>query len=197
MTLAGVASTDNPDGAPPPVWILHLKRPICVVRRARHAPVERIFAIRIIGTPPPLDIPLQLTGKLLLGGTSPGPTMFAALAVISGRKERTAGSLAPPQGFPAPAPSPSIPPPSRTAGQCGSPPYGGTQAAYENFVRRFGPIIKPQKILAGICNAKFGNASRDGLHKLGLTDSRIQAENTEQLASETIFALKTLVNTIE
>ena len=46
-------------------------------------------------------------------------------------------------------------------------------------------------------NAKFGHAPRDGLHKLGISDSKIQSESTEQLAEETIHALKNLVNTIE
>lgn len=196
VTLEGVASAVT-SGEARPAWVLHLNRPACVVRRSGHAPVEQIFAIRIIGTPPPLHIPLQLTGKLLLGGTSPGATMFAALAVISGRKERTAESLPPQPRITASVPVPSVSQPPETAARCASPPYGGTQAAYQSFVKRFGPIIKPQKILSGVCNAKFGNTSRDGLHKLGFSDAKIQSENTEQLAAETIVALKKLVNTIQ
>lgn len=199
VTFEGVASP-NMDAAHRSGWVLHLSRPICVTRRSPHAPAEKIFAIRIIGTPPPLNIPLQLTGKLLLGGTLPGPTMFAALAVISGRKEQTTASQPPARSLP--SRTPVLPPSSATPRQasnarCDAPPYGGTQADYQAFVSRFGRIIKPQKILAGICNAKFGNASRDGLHKLGLGDAKIDSESTERLGGDTIIALKNLVNTIE
>ena len=81
--------------------------------------------------------------------------------------------------------------------RCDVPPYGGTRTDYQAFVHHFGHIINPPKILAGICNAKFGHAPRDGLHKLGFSDAKIESESTEQLAAETIHALKTLVNTIE
>ena len=169
-------------------WMLNLSRPVCVGSR-------EISLIRIIGTPPPLGIPLELTGKLLLGRTARDTSMFVALSVIRGRKVRAADSVPPAE----PASrriAPSVP--LRTAeAQCDSPPYGGTQTDYQAFVRRFGRIIKPSKILAGICNAKFGNASRDGLHKLGFSDAKIESESTEHLAAETIAALKTLVNTIE
>jgi hypothetical protein len=195
VTFEGVASTDAQARALPPGWVLHLSRPICVLRRSRRAPVEKIFAIRIIGTPPPLGVPLQLTGKLLVGGTSPGPTMFAALAVISGRKLREA------ENGPPPAPSsgrisPSAPPQNADE-RCDAPPYGGSQTDYQAFVRRFSRVISPARILVGICNAKFGRSPRDGLHKLGFSDAKIESESTERLAAETIAALKTLVNTIE
>lgn len=198
VTFEGVASGEN-GAANHRAWVLHLPQPICVMP-SRHSPAERVFAIRIIGTPPPLGVPLQLTGKLLLGGSSSGPTMFAALAVISGRRERAIASLPPARPVPIPA---RVLPPSRARpaqaanARCDAPPYGGTQTDYQAFVSRFGRIIKPQKILAGICNAKFGSASRDGLHKLGFRDARIDSESTERLAADTIVALKSLVNTIE
>ena len=184
VTFEGTASP----GERGSTWRLNLARPACIDRR-------EISSLRIIGTPPPFGIPLELTGKLLLGRAARDMSMFVALSVIRGRKVRAAGSVPPPE----PASRRIAPlPPLRTAeAQCDSPPYGGTQTDYQAFVRRFGRIIKPSKILAGICNAKFGNAPRDGLHKLGFSDAKIETESTEHLAAETIAALKTLVNTIE
>lgn len=88
-------------------------------------------------------------------------------------------------------------PQARAAENCDAPPYGGTAADYHAFVQRFGRIVKPEKMLADICRAKFGNSPRDRLHKLGLTDAKINSENTEQLAEDTIVALKNLVNKLE
>jgi hypothetical protein len=43
----------------------------------------------------------------------------------------------------------------------------------------------------------LGKAPRNGLHKLGFTDAKIESESTEHLATDTVAALKNLVNTIE
>jgi hypothetical protein len=172
-------------GARPGEWALNLPRPICVARDVS-ASGTNITRIRIIGTPPPLGVPLELTGKLVLGHSAAESTMIVALVVSSGRKFRTTESTAP-HGAPAP----------RFAERCDGPPYGGSSMDYQAFVQRFGRIVRPERILAGICKAKFGDSPRDGLHRLGLTDAKIDSENTERLAADTIVALKNLVNTIE
>jgi len=162
-------------------WVLRLAHPICAGKK-------KISAIRIIGTPPPLGIPLELTGKLMLGRGASESAMFVALVVSRGRKLHAIPPVAAPARNEA----------AQGAGdRCSAPPYGGTKSDYQAFVRHFADIIKPEKILSGICNAKFGNAPRNGLHKLGFTDARIDSESTEHLAGETIAALKHLVNTIE
>lgn len=171
-------------------WVLNLTRPICVARRSPFAPTANstpVSAIRIIGTPPPAGVPLALTGKLLLGPSD--SAMFVALVVMRGRKLSMVTS-APPPNFG--APQTKIP-----DDRCDRPPYGGTATEFQAFVRRFGSVVAPTKILAGICNAKFGRSTRAGLHKLGFTDAKIQSESTERLAADTIVALKSLVNTIE
>ena len=149
-----------------------------------------LSTIRIIGTPPPLGVPLELTGKILLGPGRNDTRMFAALSVIRGRKMR---QPRPQQPSNAPPPAPA----RATEAECDKPPYGGTEADYQTFARAYGRIITPARILSGVCKAKFGQASRDGLHKLGFSDGKIQSESTEQLAGETIVALKKLVKTIE
>jgi hypothetical protein len=197
VTFEGVAAgAESQRGG----WVLHLTRPICVVRNQSG---RETSAIRIIGTPPPLGIPLQLTGKLLLGRNDQDTTLFAALSVIRGHKMRETTFVPPPRAASV-SPSPSAPrqisspTPVRRANQrCDAPPYGGTHTDYQAFVSRFGRIISPRKILAGICSAKFGRSGREGLHKLGFSDAKIDSESTERLAGDTIVALKTLVNTIE
>lgn len=193
VTFDGVASPGSPAAvAHRSGWTLNLAKPICVVQRTSFAPIartRRISAIPIIGTPPPLGVPLALTGKLLLGRTTPNSTIFVALEVIRGRKVGTAGS--------APAPNPDFLELRTSEARCDRPPYGGTAAEFKVFVSRFGRVVSPAKILAGVCNAKFGRSPRAGLHKLGFSDAKIEAESTEQLAADTIRALKSLVNTIE
>lgn len=184
--IVGVEGSASP-GPVASQWVLNLPRPVCIAGRV-------VSDIRIIGVPPPLGVPLELTGKLLIGRDIRDARIFAALAVIRGRRIRQAASV---PGAAAPfRPPPSAPQPRRMP-TCDSPPYGGTPADYRNFVGRFGKIINPGKILAGICKAKFANASRAGLYKLGLSDAKINAESTERLAAETVVALKELVNTIE
>lgn len=193
VTFDGVASSaTQAAGARQSGWMLNLTTPICVMRISPFAPTAnfyRISAIRIVGTPPPPGVPLSLTGKLLLGRRASDSAMFVALEVIRGRKIATAGSV---------PPANSVFQDVRTTDdRCNKPPYGGTAAEFQGFVNRFGRIVTPAKILTGICNAKFGRSPRAGLHKLGFTDAKIESENTEQLAADTILALKTLVNTIE
>lgn len=193
VSFEGIASP----GTNRSLWMLNLSRPICVTRAHPLSAGAHISGIRIIGTPPPLGIPLELTGKLMLGRSPSASTMFVALVVTSGRKVRVTSPVSRPARSISRA-ADSGAPQERTADErCGGPPYGGIMAGYQAFVRRFGRIIQLQKTLTGICNAKFGSAARDGLHKLGLTDAKIDCENTERLAGETITALKTLVSTIE
>src|ERR1700731_1840549 len=112
VTFDGIASGGSrvPD-ASTSAWVLNLPRPICVLRRVPFAPGtirEEISAIRIIGTPPPLGVPLALTGKLLLGRAAPDATMFVALEVIRGHKMAAAESIPPSRSGP---PPPSVSPP--------------------------------------------------------------------------------------
>lgn len=191
VSFDGIASRGAAaGGARDPGWVLNLTRPICVLRNSRSASTagsNPISAIRIVGTPPPPGVPLALTGKLLIGPSD--SAMFVALVVTRGRKLGTVAL--------APAPN-SAGHETKTADErCDGPPYGGTAAEFQGFVRRFGNVVTPTRMLAGICNAKFGHATRAGLHKLGFTDARIESESTERLAADTIVALKSLVNTIE
>ncbi|HEX4159523.1 MAG TPA: hypothetical protein VHY79_13700 [Rhizomicrobium sp.] len=197
ITFDGVASRDNSDrGGARAAWVLNLSRPICVANRGSDLDRSETSAVGIIGTPPPMGVPLALTGKLLLGPSASDTRIFAALEVIRGRK-LTQNEAALPNVLPPPRPSHLLPPPRPNNLQCDSPPYGGTQSEFQGFVHKFGHIVTPAKILAGVCNAKSGRASRAGLYRLGLTDTQIEAESTERLATDTIVALKKLVNTIE
>ncbi len=98
VTFDGVATSGaRIPNASRSAWVLNLRRPICVLRNIPFSPgpiQEAISAIRIIGTPPPLGVPLQLTGKLLLGRSAPDATLFVALEVIHGRKNPCGGCRA-------------------------------------------------------------------------------------------------------
>jgi hypothetical protein len=186
VAIEGVASSATPRAAGSREWVLNLPNSICVF--AKTAPPRSGFRgdtsrVRIIGVPPPLGVRLALTGKLLLGRSASASAIIVAIEVISGRKLKTATSH---------------PRASRSADpRCDAPPYGGTAAEFQAFVRKYGHVVAPAKILSGICNAKSGRSSRTGLYRLGFSDSKIDAENTEILAADTIVALKKLVDTIQ
>jgi hypothetical protein len=78
--------------------------------------------------------------------------------------------------------------------RCNAPPYGGTIAEFQAFVKNFGALVVPTKILPAICNAKFGGADRTGLYNLGFTDQDIDSKDTEDLGVQMIIALKNLAD---
>lgn len=78
--------------------------------------------------------------------------------------------------------------------RCSAPPYGGTVAGFQAFVKNFGHIVVPTNTLPAICNAKFSGASRTGLYNLGFTDQQIDTTSTEELAVDMIIALKNLAD---
>jgi hypothetical protein len=78
--------------------------------------------------------------------------------------------------------------------RCNAPPYGGTVGKFQAFVKTFGALVVPTKILPAICNAKFGGADRTGLYNLGFTDEQIDKKDTEDLAVDMIIALKNLAD---
>jgi hypothetical protein len=78
--------------------------------------------------------------------------------------------------------------------RCSAPPYGGTVAGFQAFVKNFGHIVVPTQTLPAICNAKFSGAPRTGLYNLGFTDQQIDTKSTEDLAVDMIFALKNLAD---
>ena len=78
--------------------------------------------------------------------------------------------------------------------RCKVPPYGGTDAEFHSFVKYFGALVVPTKVLPAICRAKFEHGPRTGLYNLGFTDEQIARESTEQLAVDMIDALKNLAD---
>jgi hypothetical protein len=78
--------------------------------------------------------------------------------------------------------------------RCNAPPYGGTVIKFQAFVKNFGALVVPTKILPAICNAKFGGADRNGLYNLGFTDQDIDTKDTEDLAVQMVIALKNLAD---
>ncbi len=75
--------------------------------------------------------------------------------------------------------------------RCQAPPYGGSEAGFRSFAATFGTIVAPAKILAAICDAKFGG-SRVALYNSGLTDADIDAMDTADLAVKMLEAVKNL-----
>jgi len=72
--------------------------------------------------------------------------------------------------------------------RCAAPPFGGSVASYKAFAAYFGKVVvagqpvDPDRILAQMCNVKYGGADRMPLHKLGITDLQIANEDPEELA---------------
>jgi hypothetical protein len=78
--------------------------------------------------------------------------------------------------------------------RCNAPPYGGTVGGFQAFVKNFGALVVPTKILPAICNVKFSGADRTGMYNLGFTDQDIETKNTEDLAVQMVIALKNLAD---
>jgi len=79
--------------------------------------------------------------------------------------------------------------------RCIAPPYGGTVAGYKAFIKNFGPLLdNPTKMLAAICNVKFGHADRTTMYNLGITNEEIDTKDTADLAVQMVRALKSLVD---
>lgn len=75
--------------------------------------------------------------------------------------------------------------------RCQAPPYGGSEAGFRSFATTFGTVVPPARILAAICNAKFGG-DRIALYNLGLTDADIDAMDTADLAVKMLNSVKDL-----
>jgi len=81
--------------------------------------------------------------------------------------------------------------------RCNAPPYGGTVAGYKAFIKDFGSLFdNPTKMLAGICNVKFGHADRTAMYNLGFTNDEIDTKDTADLAAQMVMALKNLVDKV-
>ena len=75
--------------------------------------------------------------------------------------------------------------------RCAAPPYGGSPDKYRAFVNTYGKALDdPGKVLAEVCEMKFGGADRGPLHKLGITDIQIDAKATSDLAAAAVDAAK-------
>ena len=80
--------------------------------------------------------------------------------------------------------------------RCNAPPSGGTVNGYKAFVKNFGSVVPPVKILGSVCNAKFGG-DRTGLYNLGFTDADIDSKDTATLAADVVMAMKDLVDKVK
>src|SRR5260370_12289955 len=75
--------------------------------------------------------------------------------------------------------------------RCAAPPYGGSPDKYRAFVNTYGKTLDdPGRILAEMCEMKFGGADRAALYKLGITDTQIDAKATSDLAAAAVDASK-------
>jgi hypothetical protein len=75
--------------------------------------------------------------------------------------------------------------------RCSAPPYGGSPDKYRAFVNTYGKALDdPGRILAEMCEIKFGGADRAALYKLGITDAQIDAKATSDLAAAAVDASK-------
>jgi hypothetical protein len=127
-------------------------------------------------------VEIELKGILFVSPLSPDGLELPRLSVTSGRRLLKQSPDAVPG---APAVHAGDP-------RCNAPPYGGTVVAYKAFVSNFGHLAISATMLPGICNAKYGGADRTGLYNLGFTE--IDSKDTEELAVDTIIALKNLAD---
>jgi hypothetical protein len=81
--------------------------------------------------------------------------------------------------------------------RCNAPPYGSTMTEFKAFVRDYGNIVVPNRVLAAVCNAKYGNASRAALYNLGFTDQEIDARDTVILTFDMIVAKTRLADALK
>jgi hypothetical protein len=80
--------------------------------------------------------------------------------------------------------------------RCNAPPYGSTMIEFRAFVKDYGNIVTPTNLLAAVCKAKYGAASRAALYNLGLTDEEIDAKDTVILAFDMIVARTRLADAL-
>ncbi len=80
--------------------------------------------------------------------------------------------------------------------RCNAPPYGSTAIEFQAFVRDFSKFVVPAHMLAAVCNAKYGSASRAELDNLGFTDEEIDAKDTVVLAVNMIVARTRLADAV-
>lgn len=76
--------------------------------------------------------------------------------------------------------------------RCDAPPYGGTLGGYRSFVKNFGQVVEPTRMLEGVCNAKFNRVGRKTFYGLGITDDQIDNTDTSDLAVVLIGELRKL-----
>jgi hypothetical protein len=81
--------------------------------------------------------------------------------------------------------------------RCKAPPYGSTMVEFRAFVKDYGNIVVPTNLLADVCNAKYGAASRAALYHLGLSDEEIDAKDTVILAFDMIVAKTRLADALK
>lgn len=71
------------------------------------------------------------------------------------------------------------------APRCDRPPFGGSSAEYEGFMRIFGesnPANLLRDKLSLACEVKYTGAPRRSWHMLGITDEEIEKSSVEDLA---------------
>jgi len=81
--------------------------------------------------------------------------------------------------------------------RCSAPPYGGSVSSYKAFVKNFGHLVVPTKLLGSICNMKFSGSDRTALYNLGFTDDDITNKDTSDLAVDVLAATKNLVDKVK
>jgi hypothetical protein len=81
--------------------------------------------------------------------------------------------------------------------RCNAPPYGSTMTEFKAFVKDYGNVVVPARMLAAVCNAKYGAASRTALYNLGFTDEEIDAKDTVILAFDMIVARTRLADALK
>jgi len=91
ITLRGTASPQSltlANDAVSTVWVLTTDKPICIVRSSGDSAPQtaNVLRLQIIGSPPPVDVIIELKGKLSTGNDSQYYAEPDAIEVISGRR---------------------------------------------------------------------------------------------------------------
>lgn len=175
VVLRGTASYEH--GVP----ILTLAAPACAYENnplLSHAWRFDLLRVELVGSPPPVGMPIELHGVLTDKHRS---EEAVALIVTSGRKLTRDIT--------------SVPRSIAAADRCTTPPYGGSVGSFKAFIKNFGPIFDdPTAPLAAICKIKFEGDDRTTLYKLGFTDADIASKDTSDLAAEMVMSVKSVVD---
>jgi hypothetical protein len=190
VTLRGLAELETiADTGRPSVssQVLVMTESVCMRQKLSWSSVEHAFdvsRVRIVGAPPPIGSPISLTGRLDLAKPVDASAVSASLVVLHGKRLSTADIGVPVNESRGGA----------TVPRCDAPPYGGTDAEFKAYVKNFGFLAVPTKILSAVCNAKYNGASRTGLYNVGLTDEEIDRESAEDVAVDLLVGAKNLVD---